>query len=148
MPPGDLARSAATAVLTVVALLAASASGLALFSDTAAVGDNTLATDVLDPPANTTATAGCTLDLVPEPKVEVTWEAPATPVDAYRVYRSTTAGGPYDLLDSLDADLLDDLLYVDLEVSVDVTYYYVVDDTYESWSSASSNEDSATVLSC
>lgn len=135
------------AVATAV-VLTTGPTAFALFSDSLAIGSNSFTTEVLDPPGDVAATAGCTLDLIPSPKVDVTWTAPATPTDAYAVYRSTTSGGPYSLLDTLDVSLLSELLYTDLSVEVGVTYYYVLRSQFEGWSSVDSLEASATVLSC
>lgn len=60
-------------------------------------------------------------------------------VTGYRVYRSTTSGGQYDLIGSVNTGVNN---YTDAAASTGVTYYYVVRATDGTNESASSNEAS------
>lgn len=74
------------------------------------------------PPSSLVATAG-----VLSGEIVLTWDAPPdntySVLTHYRIYRSTTAGGPYDLVDTIAADLT---VYTDSGLTPGTTYYYVV----------------------
>jgi hypothetical protein len=61
---------------------------------------------------------------------------------SYNVYRSTTSGGPYTLLDNVDRQY-----YRDMTASNGVTYYYVVEAVFDDATSGYSDEGSATAVS-
>jgi hypothetical protein len=99
-------------------------------------GDTTggsFATDTLDPPSGLTATVtGTTVDL--------DWTAsPDLYVTGYEVRRSTTSGSGYTTVGTPSGTTFSD---TGLAVG---TYFYVVRATYANWTSADSNEVSATV---
>jgi hypothetical protein len=72
-------------------------------------------------------------------RVRLDWNASPEPdVSGYRVYRSTTAGGPYDFAAAAGAPGLDDL-----GLTNGVTYYYVVTATDARAESGQSNEAAA-----
>jgi hypothetical protein len=83
-------------------------------------------------PANLTATAG-------NAQVSLAWNASAG-ADTYRVYRSTTSGGPYGSL----VTGLTTTSHVDATVANGTTYHYVVTALNEGGESPDSNQASAT----
>lgn len=75
--------------------------------------------------------------------VNLTWTLSSddgSKVTGYRVYRSTTSGGPYDLIGSVNAGVNN---YTDATATTGVTYYYVVRATDGTNESSNSNEASA-----
>ncbi len=69
-------------------------------------------------------------------EIDLTWNASASVYTAgYAVYRATASGGPYALVASVAGNA-----YPDPGLTTGVTYYYVVQATYQSWTSAYSNE--------
>lgn len=62
--------------------------------------------------------------------------------DGYNVYRSTSEGGPYELIAA--NHITDYAVYADLGLINDVTYYYVVRSVTNGTESLNSNEVSAT----
>jgi hypothetical protein len=88
-------------------------------------------------PASLTATAGNAV-------VTLNWSASAG-ADTYNVYRSTTAGGPYN---SPLASGLTSTTYNDLSVTNGTTYFYVVRAVNTAGESANSPEASATPNGC
>jgi Abnormal spindle-like microcephaly-assoc'd, ASPM-SPD-2-Hydin len=80
--------------------------------------------------------------------VNLSWQAPSNtpvPIAGYNIYRSTSAGGPFVLLnDTLDTDTT----YVDKSVTAGATYYYQVkSSTAASEESDPSNVAKATIPS-
>lgn len=76
-------------------------------------------------------------------RIDLTWNSVPGAVD-YRIYRSTTAGGPYSYLATVTAPTLS---YADTSVAAGATYYYVVRSFGSGGSaceSGNSNEASAT----
>jgi len=70
-------------------------------------------------PQNVTAERG-------EGSVQLTWSAVSDPALAYySVYRSTTSGGPYSVV-----DVPEDPEHLDTGLTNDVTYYYVITDNF------------------
>ncbi|WP_083878619.1 Ig-like domain-containing protein [Acetivibrio cellulolyticus] len=56
-------------------------------------------------------------------KVDLTWARATEPdLAGYRIFRSTTSGGNYQLIKEINSDS-----YTDTNVTPDITYYYVVD---------------------
>ncbi|MFQ5628362.1 MAG: S8 family serine peptidase [bacterium] len=89
-----------------------------------------------DPPSNLTADAD-------RDEIDLRWTASATPNVRYNVYRSTTSGGPYSLVDSG----IKKTKYTDKNLQVGVTFYYVVTAVDgQGVESAFSNEASATTF--
>ncbi len=103
-------------------------------------GDSNIATVTItvveappvDPPTNVRATAGSGY-------IDVNWDASPTANVTYRVYRSTTAGGPYALI----VAGVTGLSYRDENVEAGMTYYYVVTADVDCIESFYSNEASA-----
>jgi hypothetical protein len=56
------------------------------------------------------------------PKVALTWDASASAVSGYNVYRSTASAGPFT---RLNASLVAGLEYTDSNVAANATYFYV-----------------------
>jgi hypothetical protein len=73
--------------------------------------------------------------------VTLTWDASSTPSVTYTVLRSTASGSGY--LSQVDG--LTGLTWTDTAVQSGVTYYYVVDDSLGSLTSAHSNQAMATI---
>ncbi len=106
--------------------------GQALFTNTASIPGNTFSTDTLNPPASLTATGGASITL--------NWTATSdTYASGHRVFRSTTAGGPYTQIVQLTPRTT--TTYVDSPAAG--TYYYVVRAYYQNWESVNSNEATA-----
>ncbi|OFW57722.1 MAG: hypothetical protein A2W01_02545 [Candidatus Solincola sediminis] len=61
-------------------------------------------------------------------KIDLSWsESPTPDIAAYRIYRSTTPGGPYDYVSKCSTDVDSDYLrYVDTDLSDGTCYYYVI----------------------
>ncbi len=100
--------------------------------DTAIVEAYTIPQTSPPAPLNLTATGG-------DSKVTLNWNA-VEDCDGYKVYRSTTSGEPYDLIES---DVTTSS-YIDLDVNNGTTYYYVVTAVNSNGESDYSNEASAT----
>lgn len=132
---------AATIAATVVLLLLGSVSTAAWTSTTSNSG-NSFAADSLGAPSNLSATGRCGLIIV-GPEVALSWTAtPSTYATGYLILRSDTSGGPYTQVGSVSGR--DTTTFTDQNVSGGRTYYYVVQATYAGWTSANSNEASAT----
>jgi len=87
-------------------------------------------------------TTTVTLTVIPS-QVDLSWNASASPVAGYNVYRSTTSGGPYMKLNS---SLIPGTTYTDFGVQHGYTYYYVTTAVNsQGRESAFSNQASATV---
>ena len=130
------------AALALAAGLAGAAGGTtqASFTDAAPVGSNALSTATLQAPTGLGAAAGCNFL---SPKVTLTWTATtSTFADGYDVYRGTVNGGPYSNIAHVNGRTT--ATYVDTSVSSNRTYYYVLRSTAYGWTSANSNQASAT----
>ena len=81
--------------------------------------------DEAAPPTDTTPPAkvtGLTVTTVSCAQLDLAWNAnDETDIDHYNVYRSTTSGGPYDLIASPTTNS-----YSDTGLTASTTYYYVV----------------------
>jgi hypothetical protein len=90
--------------------------------------------DTLAPPTNLTASGGTSVGL--------TW-APTTDgyADGYELYRGSAAGGPYTLVGPVTPASASSTS----DGPANGTWYYVLRSVFGSWSSADSNEASATV---
>ena len=130
-----------------LALLGANvATTAAVFTDAPGVGSNALSTATLQPPTGLSATAGCQNFA---PKITLNWTAASsTFADGYDVYRSTTNGGPYTLRAHVTGRTT--TTYTDTSgLSLNTTYYYVLQSTANNWTSANSAQASAkTALIC
>lgn len=129
-------RRLAVGVAVAVALGAGTAA-TALFGDSSAVGSNTFTTATLSPPTLDAAIAdpvACTITL--------TWTAPASgpAPDGYDVYRAALAGGPYSFVKHVGVVTTT----TDTGLTPVTTYHYVLRSTRSAWTSADSNERSAT----
>ncbi|MEX2554053.1 MAG: hypothetical protein WEB06_00280 [Actinomycetota bacterium] len=140
-------RVAFAGLVALLALLGANvATTAALFTDAPGVGSNALSTATLQPPTGLTATAGCQLLA---PKITLNWTATTSVyADGYDVYRSTTNGGPYTLRAHVTGRTT--VTYTDSSgLNTNTTYYYVLQSTANSWTSANSGQASAkTPLIC
>ena len=129
-----------TAKISLLVLAVAGAAFLAgtvayaRFIDMAPVDSNTFALDVLNAPTSVTATGGTTITL--------NWTAtPDTYATGYRIFRSTTSGGPYSQVGQVTPRTT--TTFVD---SPPVgANFYVVRAYYQNWESNNSNE---VVASC
>jgi hypothetical protein len=77
-------------------------------------------------------------------KIDIVW-TPVDGADSYNVYRSTSQGGPYQLI--AEGHVTDYAVYADFGLTNDVTYYYVVRSVTNGEQSLDSNEASATPVS-
>lgn len=68
-------------------------------------------------------TVGLQATGVPDHLAMLSWNASASPVNGYYVYRGTTSGGPYTRLNASEDTSLS---YTDSAVTAGQTYYYVV----------------------
>jgi hypothetical protein len=94
-----------------------------------------IATDTLAPPTSLAATGGETVSL--------TWTATVdTYAAGYDVLRGTVSGGPYGVVSSLSPRTV---VATDDSPGANGTYYYVLRSTFQNWTSAFSNQASATV---
>lgn len=85
----------------------------------------------------------CVVGTVVPHAVDLTWVAsPSTGVIGYNVYRSSTTGGPYSLLNS---SLVTGTTYTDSAVQSGQTYYYVVKAKSATEESGPSNEATAVI---
>ena len=135
-------RSTSILILLLTALLACVLSSelvgvsQATFSD-AAAGGVSVGADQLDQPGSLLATANLL-------SVELTWTAtPDSYASGYRVYRGTSSGGPYTLIETVTPRTT--TAYTDPSLDVG-TYYYVVRAFWSNWESESSNEVSCVSL--
>lgn len=123
--------AASVSLLLAVALPASTT--LARFSDSAA-STGSIAADTLNPPTVLAAVGGSSVTLTWVPSLD----AYAT---GYAVYRSATSGSGYTLVSSVTPGSA-----TTTTNSPGVgTWYYVLTTTFQSWSSANSNQASATV---
>ena len=120
--------------LAIVAVAAGTRSALALFTSTASVPANALATDTLGPPTGLSATGGASVSL----SWTATGDSYAT---GYNVLRGTVDGGPYTQITQVTPYTA--TTYVDSPTSG--TYYYVLQSYAQSWTSANSNQATAGV---
>lgn len=143
-----LVRQSVPTVLLILVLAALGVSHLALggigrtgavLTDASAIPDNSFATVDLVPPANVSATFDCGT-LGRGKGILVEWDA-VSDAEGYEVARSTTSGGPYSTIASVDASTTD---YFDENVENDTTYHYVVRSTASGWTSENSAEASET----
>ena len=83
---------------------------------------------------------GLTASAVTAGQVDLSWSAIAVAPTNYRIFRSTTMGGPYTQVGSVGGGTTS---FSDTTVTPGVTYYYVVR-AFDTCESGDSNEDSAT----
>ncbi len=114
-------------------------STLAVWTDSAPVASNSFSSATLQPPAGLTATASCNGLL--SAKITLSWTV-ASLADGYDVYRSTTNGGPYSLVTHVTGGST--ATYTNTGLSTNTTYYYVLQSTRNSWTSANSAQAQAT----
>lgn len=124
-----------SAVLAIVFGLAMSAPAytLAMFNDTAA-RTGTFAADTLAPPTGLAAANAPTVTLSWTPTVD-------TYAAGYTVYRGTVSGGPYTSIGTLSPRTV----ATTTDTPGTGTFYYVLQSTFGSWTSVSSNQASITI---
>ncbi len=121
------------ALLAVAAVAPASA----VFLGTRSVGSNTLSTDTMQVPTFLSAASQS------GPNIVLTWTVTSTAyASGYDVLRGTASGGPYTQV--AQATPRSTTSYTDASVTGGVTYYYVLTSYYQNWTSAHSNQASAT----
>ncbi len=99
---------------------------------------NAFTTATLQPPTALAASPGPAAD-----EITLNWTASASPFgDGYRVYRSTTQGCCYALVNSVLGRLT--TTYLDSGLAAVTTYYYALRAYFQNWESIDSNEASAT----
>ena len=107
---------------------------LARLVDTATT-TRSITTDTLDPPTSLGAVGGLTAAL--------TWTATVdTYAAGYQVQRATVSGGPYSLVSTVTPRTTVSTTDVP---AASGTYYYVLQSSFQSWTSATSNQASAVV---
>jgi hypothetical protein len=74
-------------------------------------------------------------------KINIVW-TPVVGAESYNIYRSTTSGGPYELIAS--EHLTDYAVYADFGLTNGITYYYVVTSNTNGFESLYSYEANAT----
>jgi hypothetical protein len=116
-----------------VALGAGPAPTAGLFTDANPNG-SALSTDTMQPATGLTAVASATPG-----QIDLSWTASASTYTAgYDIYRATVTGGPYALVTSVVGRLT--TTYPDTGLTSSQAYFYVVQATYQNWTSAYSNE--------
>lgn len=138
--------SVAGGVAAVAIGVLGAATSLAVYVDSDQLGANGFSTLAVSPPTGVTAEMDCGL-LTLGKGVVVSWDA-APDAGGYQVLRSTTSGGPYDPVATVDAGTTS---HKDTSVANSTTYHYVVRTTAGTWSSADSTQVSVTtpsLLSC
>ncbi len=104
-----------------------------LFTD-ANPNDSALTTDTMQPATALVATASATPG-----EIDLSWTASASLyTGGYDVYRSAVMGGPYAYVASVVGRLT--TTYPDGGLTTGLPYYYVVQATYQNWTSPNSNE--------
>jgi hypothetical protein len=107
---------------------------LARLLDTATT-TRSITTDTLDPPTSLAAVGGLTAAL--------SWTATVdTYATGYQIQRATVSGGPYSLVSTVTPRTI--VSTTDTPVASG-TYYYVLQSSFQSWTSATSNQASAVV---
>jgi hypothetical protein len=136
--------AAAILVAAAASILLGPSSAAAWTSRTSNPG-NAFGSDSLAPPTGLDARGRCSL-LIVGPEVALSWSASASSyAGGYQILRSSAAGGPYTQVGSVNGRAT--VSYVDTQVSGGRTYHYVIKATHQSWTSADSNEASATTPS-
>jgi hypothetical protein len=151
MRPSRIPRRQVSRLVLALALAAVSAvpppvvrSALALATDHETVA-STFTTDTLDPPSNLTCSGlvSCSVSFATKPTL--TWTAtPDTYASGYQVLRSTTSGSGYAVVATVTPRTT--TTWTDNTVAALTTYYYVVRAVASSWTSALTNQVSASVL--
>ena len=118
-----------------LAMLTGAANGL--LGDAFSNGNNSYATDTLNPPTVLAATSGTSITL--------TWTATAdTYAGGHRLLRATSSGGPYSQIAEITPRTI--TTYADNPPAAG-TYYYVARAFYGNWESPNSNEAPALLQS-
>jgi hypothetical protein len=142
---GDRRVAGVVATFAVLMSLLGPTNGtLALATDSESVSA-TFSVDTLNPPTNLRCSGllSCTLAFIVKPSF--TWTAtPDLYATGYDIYRSTTSGSGYVLIDSVAGRTTTS--YTDTTVSALTTYYYVVRAHVAAWSSVNSNQVTVIVL--
>jgi len=134
-------RTAVVALLALAALAAVAVPSLAVLAGSDAIDANTFTTATLDAASGLGASASC--NGLGTAKVSLSWTAtPSGFADGYDVMRSLVNGGPYSEVAHVDGRTT--TTYVNTGLLTNTTYYYVVVATAGGWTSADSNQASAT----
>ena len=125
--------SLAVGLTLLLVLVVPASTTLARLSDTAA-STGSFAADTLNPPTSLAATGGSSVTL--------TWVASVdTYATGYALYRSATSGSGYALVSTVTPGTAT----TTTDNPGNGTWYYVLQTTFQSWSSVYSNQASATV---
>ncbi len=132
--------TATAAALATAGLLANYA--FATFTPTAASASQSITTATLAAPTGLSAARG-TCVILTSTQVNLNWTAtPSTSADGYEILRSTTNGGPYTSIATVNGRTT--TTYIDATVTFSTTYYYVIKAKRNLWRSATSNQASIT----
>jgi hypothetical protein len=137
-------RRVVGSIVVVVVTLTTAAAAFAGFTRSVS-GAQTVSTATFAPPASPTAIQVSCKKNNP-PQISLSWTASSAGfTTGYTIYRSTTSGGGYAQIGTVNAATT---AFTDPSSSLaySTTYFYVVDATYQSWSSRSS-EAQVTTLS-
>ena len=138
-----LVRRVAVSILGVVLTLATAAAAFAGFTQSVS-GAQTISTATFAPPTSPAAIQVSCKNNKP-PQISVSWTASASGfTTGYTIYRSTASGGGYTQIGTVNASTT---TFTDPSSSLayTTTYFYVVDATYQSWSSRSSEAQVTTL---
>ena len=123
---------AAWLLMATAAVAAPSVQASGLFVTNLSSGTNSLSATVIGAPTQVSASGQ------DQTNVLVEWVASGTPsIDGYRISRSLTSGGPYDLLTIAPADTTS---FIDQDLTPDTSYYYIVQTNAANWISKPSVE--------
>ncbi len=121
----------------VIALGAGPTRSAGLFTDASGNG-SALTTDTMQPATGLAAVASGTAG-----EIDLSWTASTSGyTGGYNIYRATVTGGPYALVTSVAGRLT--TAYPDTGLTTGQGYFYVVQATYQNWTSPYSNEATAT----
>ncbi len=133
---------AVSVALAVGLLLGISQKAFASFVSTGTIVQSSISSATLQPPTAVTATGGCQIIIV-GPKITLNWMATTSGfVTSYAISRSATNGGSYTFLASVAGNVT---TYVDTSsLSINTSYYYVINSKFLSWNSVNSNQATGT----
>lgn len=141
--PSPRRRAAwAVAVGAVATALGLAPAAHATAGDAAAVAQGPIGADTLLAPTGVAASGGCG-GLGQGPRVVVSWTPTASAyATGYGIWRATASGGPYTKVADVAGGATSS--WTDWSVSLGRTYWYRLQATYASWTSADSASASAT----
>ncbi|MQA98826.1 MAG: hypothetical protein GEU78_00800 [Actinobacteria bacterium] len=136
-----LGRVAATLIPSVVMVVVLAAPALAGWT-ASMTKSQTVTMATLAAPTGLTAANGVCVARTSSP-VDLAWTATSSNfADGYEVFRSTTTGGPYTSLGTVNGP--NTTTFVDTTAAFNKSYFYVVQAKRNLWRSPSSNEATAT----